>query len=114
LLQRTFAALDDADVSLVVVQYWFDAQTEGRRSDTQPAIRQRGRTADADTRYTFSNDRTAFIADEHGKFGAADIKFLRISFAACDARLLQQVQGVDGLLKTAGPLMRALRLSMPH
>jgi DNA repair protein RecO (recombination protein O) len=115
LLQHTFVALNDQEVSLAVIRYWFDAQLlKGEGQMPNLHTDNEGVKLDISTRYTFSTDRTAFIADGHGTFGASEIKFLRIAFAARDARLLQQIQGVDGLLRAVAPLMHALRLSMPY
>lgn len=115
LLQQTFAALDDIGISLEVLRFWFDAQLlreEGQMPNLQTD--DEGSKLDAGKAYTFSFERTAFVADEHGSYRAPEIKFLRIAFAARGARLLQQVQGVGELLASTAPLVHTLRLNMPR
>jgi len=115
LLHRTFIALNDPEISLETIRFWFNAQIlkeEGQMPNLQTD--DEGVRLEAGKQYTFSFDRTAFVADAHGKFGAPEIKFLRIVFAGHDARIVQQVQGVDALLKLAMPMVQTLRLNMPH
>ena len=77
LLQQAFEALDDAEVPLPLIRFWFDAQllrvnghTPNLQSDEQ------GRKLVADQLYDFDFDRMTFVTNPlNGRFTPNHIKF---------------------------------------
>jgi DNA repair protein RecO (recombination protein O) len=109
LLQQTFEALDDTAVPLEIITFWFQAQllrlgghTPNLHTDVE------GNKLEADKLYDFSFDDMCFEPREHGRFNAAHIKFLRLSFAETTAKLLAQVQGSDALVNALAPQVAAM------
>lgn len=109
LLQKTFEALNDANVPLEIVTFWFQAQLL-RLGGHTPNLHTdlAGDKLEADKLYDFSFDDMCFERRERGRFSAAHIKFLRLSFAETTAKLLAQVQGSDALVKALAPQVAAM------
>lgn len=110
LLQKAFAALNDAAILLAIIDFWFSAQllqlaghTPNLQTDTQ------GHKLQAAALYDFSFDAMAFTPSPNGRFGTDHIKFLRLCFAAGNAKILDQVQGCVTLVAAAAPLVRTMR-----
>ncbi|HSX34148.1 MAG TPA: DNA repair protein RecO [Candidatus Saccharimonadales bacterium] len=112
LLQEAFEALDDADVPLALIRFWFQAQLL-RLGGHSPNLHTdlQGRKLEADQRYDFSFEDMCFEPRERGRFTASHIKFLRLSFAGTSAKLLAQVQGSDALVETLAPQVAAMTQS---
>ncbi len=113
LLQQTFEALNDQQVPLPLIRFWFSAQllrlgghTPNLQTDTTGQKLQPGQT------YDFSFEQMAFTPSEHGRFGADHIKFLRLATARHTATTLAQVQGNAELLKLAAPLINTMRTTL--
>jgi DNA repair protein RecO (recombination protein O) len=109
LLQQTFEALGDADVSLPLVQFWFAVQllrlgghTPNLQTDTS------GQKLDAEQTYMFDFVAMAFAPHDRGQLTADHIKFLRLSFAGNSAKVLGQVQGSAQLVEAATPLVQQI------
>jgi DNA repair protein RecO (recombination protein O) len=99
LLESGFEALDDTTVDTTLIRTWFRAQllAEGGFSPNLSTTSD-GRSLDAQKRYGFSYDNSAFIESTSGIYAADHIKFLRLLFSSNKPRTLQQVQGFDELL----------------
>lgn len=113
LLQAVFMALNEQAVALGIVWFWFEAQLlkeEGQMPNLQSDSN--GHRLEAGQRYTFRIDHSTFAPDDHGHYSAPEIKFLRLAFSCGEARVLQQVEGVGGLLAATAPLVHALRQQM--
>ena len=92
-LEQTLAALDDSSIPAGLIRIWFAAQLL-RLAGHTPNLRT---TADgaklaADTRYDFDFEAVAFRANEDGRFGANEIKFLRLMFAGNSPKALASVE----------------------
>ncbi len=112
LLQRTFEALDDADIDAALVQFWFSAQMI-RFSGHTPNLEtdSTGATLQATETYNFDSDHMCFDSSppgQTGRYSKDDIKFLRLSFSDHHPQLLQQIQGSERLVKRCAPLLNLL------
>lgn len=112
LLQQTFAALDDAALPLELIRFWFGAQLL-RLGGHMPNLRTdtAGHALDAAKTYQFTTDEMSFApapAGRTGRCAAADIKFLRLTFAGNQPKLLAQVQGNAQLLEKLAPLVATM------
>ncbi len=117
LLKDLFEALDDRQVSKELAELWFTAQLL-RLGGLRPNLETDtdGRKLTADQRYDFSLENMVFAPARagRGRFGAAEIKLLRLATGEHPARLLAQVQGLASLLETTAPLLRAIAKSYLH
>lgn len=109
LLQQTFEVLDDDAVQLPLLRFWFQAQllrlgghTPNLHTDTA------GTKLRPDQAYDFSFDAMCFTPQQSGRFSAAHIKFLRLTFAGHSAKVLAQVQGSDALVYVLAPQVTAM------
>jgi DNA repair protein RecO (recombination protein O) len=100
LLHATFEALNDTDIALDIIRFWFAAQLL-RLGGHTPNLQTdgAGETLTSDMRYVFNSDSMTFDANpEYGQFTADHIKFLRLTFQGHVPRTLAQVRGVGTLL----------------
>ena len=108
LLQQAFEALDDAEVPLPLIRFWFDAQllrVNGHTPNLQTD--EQGRKLVADQLYDFDFDRMTFVTNPlNGRFTPNHIKFLRLVFAGNQPKALMQVQGIGTLLQECSPLIQ--------
>lgn len=103
LLHVTFEALNDNEIALEIIRFWFAAQllrlgghTPNLQTDTA------GERLQPDQLYNFDTEGMTFTASpNHGRFTADHIKFLRLAFNGHVPRVLAQVQGVGKLLPQA-------------
>ncbi|HVU59823.1 MAG TPA: DNA repair protein RecO [Candidatus Saccharimonadales bacterium] len=109
LLEHAFAALDDVTIDEAIISLWFDAQLlrlggHGPNLQTDTA----GSKLIADGTYAFDYNAMAFRPVAGGPFEAAAIKFLRLTFAGCAPKVLQNVQGSATLAAGCIPLVRSI------
>jgi recombinational DNA repair protein (RecF pathway) len=111
LLQQAFEALDDKQISLPLIQFWFEMQLlrlGGHSPNLQTDVSHRKLAIDH--MYRFDYDAMAFAIDEQrGTYAANHIKFLRLALAGHTPQILRQVQGCAELLRTCTPLLRAMK-----
>ncbi len=109
LLKQAFEALDDLEIPVPLVQFWFAAQLlrlGGHTPNLQ--IDDSGKKLVADQLYDFDFDRQTFVANPlNGRFEANHIKFLRLVFAGNTPKAMMQVQGMGTLLRDCMPLIAA-------
>lgn len=112
LLQQAFEALDDPSVGVALIRFWFSTQLlqlAGHAPNLQTDST--GAALASDKSYTFDFDAVSFAEQSGGKFGAAHIKFLRLSFAGNAPRTLQQIAGGPALLQDVMPLVQTMLTS---
>jgi len=109
LLRHIFEALDDADVPIALIRFWFQAQllqlggnapslhTDAENVELQPGFA-----------YDFSFDTMCFSANGQGRFAVNHIKFLRLAFAGNSIQVLAHVQGSGELVRVTAPLVTAM------
>ncbi|HJP95923.1 MAG TPA: DNA repair protein RecO [Candidatus Saccharimonadales bacterium] len=106
LLKESFEALNDAQIPLPLIQFWFGAQLlklGGHGPNLQTD--EQGKKLVPDQLYDFDLDRMSFVANPlSGRFSANHIKFLRLVFAGNSPKVLTQVQGMGQLLHDCQPL----------
>lgn len=110
LLTQAFEALDDADIVLEFVRFWFSVQllrlaghTPNLQTDAE------GQKLVPEKTYDFNFDRMCFVESQgRGNFTATHIKFLRLSFAGHPAKVLTQVQGGGTLTDDLTPLVSTM------
>lgn len=99
LLSKTFEALNDQEVALDIIRFWFAAQLlhiGGHMPNLQTDTN--GGKLDASLQYIFDADQMTFATSAHGQYSADHIKFLRLAFLGHTPRVLAQVQGVGRIL----------------
>jgi len=110
LLDETFQALNDHELSIDLIKTWFTAQMlrlAGHTPNLQYDVL--GAKLNASEHYTFDHDATACIAQSDGLYGVDEIKFLRLVFAKVTPRQLSTVVGHEKLISHVGPLVVTLR-----
>ena len=110
MLEQAFSALDDATISLKLIQIWFNAQLltfAGHIPNLVTATD--GTKLQADARYIFDFDAVALTRSEEGSFGVNEIKFLRLLFAASTPKLLSVVDGAGEYAKKLEGFVTLLR-----
>lgn len=112
LLQRTFEALDEKDISLDLIRTWFQCNLL-KLAGHEPNLRTdvNGRPLQADKQYEFSYDDMAFFERPDGAFGSDHIKFLRLIFNGNQPKILQQIRGIEHMLEASVPLVRTVSLT---
>ncbi len=110
LLHETFEALDNKNILLNTVRFWFAAQLlriSGHTPNLQTDVQ--GNKLEANTLYEFSFDHMACArSPDNGHFDATHIKFLRLAFAGNRAEVLAHVQGSDRLTAAVTPLANTM------
>lgn len=106
ILQAAFEALDEVEVPLQLISFWFTSQLLGQSGHT-PNLQtdEQGNKLQPDKRYAFDTEHMCFVLSEQGRFDARHIKFLRLVFAGNSPRALRQIQGVGELLADCRPLI---------
>jgi DNA repair protein RecO (recombination protein O) len=110
LLDNAFRALEDNTISVDLVRVWFSAQLlrmAGYIPNLQTTVD--GAKRNADVRYEFDYDSTAFRQHEEGIYGVNEIKFLRLVFSGNAPAVLAKVANAAQLAKVAAPLIQTLR-----
>lgn len=106
LLKEAFEALNEPQIPLPLIQFWFAAQLlklGGHAPNLQTD--ELGKKLVPDQLYDFDLDRMTFVANPlSGRFNANHIKFLRLVFAGNSPKVLTQVQGMGQLLHDCQPL----------
>jgi len=106
LLKDAFEALNDAQIPLPLIKFWFGVQLlklDGHAPNLQTD--EQGKKLVPDQLYDFDMDRMTFVANPlSGRFNANHIKFLRLVLAGNSPKVLTQVQGMGQLLHDCQPL----------
>lgn len=112
LLQEAFTALDDVTIDVSLIRFWFSAQLLKQAGFTPNLVTDiTGQKLRADTQYSFDFDNVLFLENPSGKFGADQIKFLRIAFAGNIPKTMQQIQNATELVKAVMPLTQTMLTS---
>lgn len=109
LLAATFEALDDASLSLELVQLWFYSQLlqiAGHAPNLQTDST--GKDLDSEAKYAFDYDTMAFRASAQGSFGANDIKLLRLATTNSKPSSLGKVTNLNEFLSPNLRLLQSL------
>ncbi len=112
LLTNAFEALDSAKIDQDLIRLWFGAQLL-RIAGHTPSLRtdSAGKTLAQDGNYLFSYDDMAFSPHPEGSYRADHIKFLRLAFSGNKPNVLQQVKGVEALIK---PSLQLIQTILPN
>lgn len=109
LLQHTFAALDDKNISLDLIGAWFAMQllslaghTPNLTTDTA------GNKLQEDEKYSFDADAMTFVVSPSGRYGSSQIKLLRLGFSSRQPKALQKITDIDGLVGDLTPLVQTM------
>ncbi len=115
LLEHTLEAMDDVQLSTEVISSWFRMQLL-RIGGHSPNLHTdaKGQKLVPDQRYGFDLDSMAFVPLGQGRYRADHIKYLRIGFSAAQPRVLQQITGIDKLLKDTRELVEAMASQYAH
>ena len=115
LLEQAFAALDNPDLGLELIQRWFESSllrlgghTPNLTADTA------GRKLEPKQTYNFDFDAMAFAPHASGGFAAGHIKTLRLLFSGHPPERLAAVQGLDETLAAVSPLLQTIAQTYLH
>ncbi len=109
LLRETFAALDDNNVDLELINVWFSMQML-RLSGHTPNLRtnKAGEKLMPGQKYSFDFEKMCFSDEGRGGFKAEDIKFLRLGFSNNSVQALNRIDGLKKLTKSAQPIVQSM------
>jgi len=109
LLEQAFIALDQPDIAVELVRFWFSAQLL-RLAGHSPNLQtdHAGTKLQANEHYGFDFDAMTFENQADNQFGADHIKFMRLAFAGNQPAVLNQVQGSQRLLTDVTPLVQTM------
>lgn len=105
LLKNSFEALNNPEVSLAIIKFWFIVQLlklAGHAPNLQ--LDHTGKPLVANQKYSFDVDDMSFTLAENGKFGSSEIKMLRLAQHPASAQVLAKVQGGAELAAKLTPL----------
>jgi len=109
LLRDVFEALDNKDMPLLLIRFWFSAQLLRLGGHTPNLdIDSHGNKLDAQKAYSFDFERTCFVESDQGHYVADGIKFLRLGFGTHGVKVLAQVSIGAELIEAVGPLVEQL------
>lgn len=112
LLEQAYAALNDPDVKLDLINVWFKAQII-KQAGHMPNFNtdNAGEKLLPDKKYNFDYDAMALSPVDHGSFGSSHIKTLRLLFSNYPPRDLQKVQGTESLIPPLSRMVQPILLS---
>lgn len=109
LLEETLKALNDPNISPMLIRAWFSAQllrlgghTPNLKTDTHD------QKLDPEQTYNFDAEAMAFAPHEKGRFQADHIKTLRLLFSGHVPDQIAQVKNLDSLIADTEPLIRVM------
>ena len=110
LLEQAYIALEAPDIPILLVQTWFSARLLSLSGHT-PNLEtdSKGHALEADQYFNFSFEDMAFTPGESGHFTAQHVKLLRLLFSDNSAQAINNVQGLEKLLKDISPLIQTMR-----
>ncbi|HSX33957.1 MAG TPA: DNA repair protein RecO [Candidatus Saccharimonadales bacterium] len=106
LLEHAFIALNQPKIPTALIELWFGTQLlqlGGHMPNLQTD--ETGKRLEETASYTFDFERVSFAISPHGRYKAADIKFLRLLFSGHRPEMLAQVQGSTALVPHLSPLV---------
>jgi DNA repair protein RecO (recombination protein O) len=108
-LETSFAALDNQNISLNLIQNWFTIQLL-RLSGQMPHTDKdsTGQNFIKDTNYTFSFNSMSFTPRKTGPFNIGHIKILHLTLNNNSPRALQRITGIEDLSKDITPLIQTM------
>ncbi|MGH7241239.1 MAG: DNA repair protein RecO, partial [Candidatus Saccharimonadales bacterium] len=109
LLQQSFEALDDAQVSVTITKLWFFAQLL-RLGGHEPNLQTdtAGQRLEANKAYNFDIEAMTFTAHTSGRYKAADIKFLRLLFGPAGPQALSKIVDATAHVGRLQPLVLSM------
>ncbi|MGD0284055.1 MAG: DNA repair protein RecO [Candidatus Saccharimonadales bacterium] len=108
-LEASFAALDNQNISLNLIQNWFAIQLLRLSGQTPHTDKDSaGLNFSKDTNYTFSFDSMSFTPHAAGPFNIGHIKVLHLSLGNNSPRALQRITGIEDLSRDITPLIQTM------
>jgi len=109
LLEQAFIALDQPDIAVELIRFWFSAQLL-RLAGHSPNLQtdSAGAKLQATEHYSFNFDAMTFELRPDSPVGVDHIKFLRLAFAGNQPATLNQVQGSQQLLPELLPIVQTM------
>lgn len=92
LLENSFKALDNSDISIELIRLWFQAQLLGLAGHSPNLTTDvANKKLEPGRNYNFDLDDMAFVVHQNGRYNSNDIKFLRLVFAKTTPETLIKV-----------------------
>lgn len=109
LMVHTYAALDNAQISLNLLQAWFQAQLL-RMAGHTPNLRtdSAGNKLQEEKSYNFNIEDMVFTAHEQGRNRASQIRTLRILFQGHSISSLGNITGLEEASDQVSPLIKSM------
>ena len=108
-LEETFAALNQTVVALSVIKLWFYSSLIklGGHSPNL-TVDSEGSRLDEKSHYDFDFSKMAFSNSGHGRYGANDIKYLRLLFKGEGPIALSRIEDAPKLTASLNPLINQI------
>lgn len=109
LLEHTYEALDNPDLSPEFIRSWFHAQLL-RLAGHTPNLRTdaTGEALSIKRKYNFDADDMVFVAHQQGRFTPTHIKGLRLLFDGHPILALHKINGLETSITDVSPVMRTM------
>ena len=109
LLEQAFIALDQSNIGVELIRFWFSAQLL-RLAGFTPNLHttSHGEKLQATVSYSFNFDDMSFESQPDSQFRSDHIKFLRLTFVGHQPAALNQVAGSQQLLADVSPLVQTM------
>lgn len=109
LLEKSFNALDNLNLSLKTLELWFNMQLLKLAGHSPNLLTSAsGKKLSVDTKYTFDLDKMAFSESSAGRFSANHIKFLRLALSVQNPEILARVEGSEKIADELNQLVETM------
>ena len=104
-----FRSLNNSDIDLNLIKKWFNFKVaEFSGDEINLESDKNGKPLQVDLNYSFDFYDKVFLEDTNGKFGANDIKFLRLMVSS-EPKIISKIKGYDIFLNKVTDIIRSLQ-----
>ena len=109
ILLTVFRSLNNSDIDLNLIKKWFNLKVaEFSGDEINLESDKNGKPLQADLNYSFDFYDRVFLEDANGKFGANDIKFLRLMVSS-EPKIISKIKGCDIFLNKVTDIITSLQ-----
>ena len=109
ILLTIFRSLNNYDIDLNLIKKWFNLKVaEFSGDEINLESDKNGKPLQADLNYSFDFYDRVFVEDINGRFGANDIKFLRLMVSS-EPKIISKIKGCDIFLNKVTDIIQSLQ-----
>ena len=109
ILLTVFRSLNNYDIDLNLIKKWFNLKVaEFSGDEINLESDKNGKPLQADLNYSFDFYDRVFVEDINGRFGANDIKFLRLMVSS-EPKIISKIKGCDIFLNKVTDIIQSLQ-----